>query len=96
MTQCITNNIIEAVAALKTGNCIGLNANNAGWTDVELFEIIKCMVDGHCIHLQSLELQGNNFSQSAINVMCCVIGPNYITAQENSTPQPSINPQNTS
>ena len=41
MTQCVTNNIIDAVAALKTGNCIGLNANNAGWTDIELFEIIK-------------------------------------------------------
>ena len=64
MTQCVTNNIIDAVAALKTRNCISLNANNAGWTDIELFEIIKCMADGYCANLQSLQLKGNNFSTS--------------------------------
>ena len=98
MTQCVTNNIIDAVAALKTRNCISLNANNAGWTDIELFEIIKCMVDGYCANLRSLQLTGNNFSTSGLNVLRRIIGPVARTAELNalSIPQSSINPQNTS
>tara|TARA_B110001454_G_C12636071_1_gene399129 strand:- start:680 stop:976 length:297 start_codon:yes stop_codon:yes gene_type:complete len=98
MTQCVTNNIIEAVAALKTGNCIGLNANNAGWNDIALFEIIKCINDGYCTNLKSLNLAGNHFSPSALRVLRRVIGPIARTAelQAMSEPQPSLNPQNTS
>ena len=98
MTQCVTNNIIDAVAALKTGNCIGLNANNAGWTDIELFEIIKCIADGYCTNLQSLQLTGNNFSTSGLNVLRRIIGPVARTAELNalSIPRSSTNPQNTS
>jgi len=98
MTQCVTNNIIDAVAALKTRNCINLNANNAGWTDVELFEIIKCISDGYCTNLQSLTLVGNNFSASGLNVLRRIIGPVARAAelQAKFNPQSSINPQNTS
>ena len=98
MTQCVTNNIIDAVAALKTRNCISLNANNDGWTDIELFEIIKCMADGYCVNLQSLQLTGNNFSTSGLNVLRRIIGPVARTSELNalSISQPSINPQNTS
>ena len=99
MTQCITKNIIEAVAALKTRNCVSLNANNSGWTDIELFEIIKCMADGYCANLASLSLKGNHFSQRALNVLRCVIGHDVSRAAEleaRKMPSTSINPQNTS
>ena len=71
-----TININDAVNTLRTGNCICLNATNAGWGDTELCSIIRCMMEGHCKKLQELHLAGNNFSQDATLILHAAIGPN--------------------
>ena len=72
-----TNDINEAVTALKTGNCTGLDASSAKWGDTELFEIIKCMAAGFCVNLITLKLP-NNFSREATLVLYAIIGPRNV------------------
>ena len=92
MTSLTTSDINEAVTTLKAGNCIDLNASNAGWGDTELFEIIKCIAAGFGRNLITLNLEGNHFSTEAINVLCSVIGPaNVARARNNMLDNP--NPQ---
>ena len=94
MPPITTLDIDEAVAALRTGNCTGLNANDAGWGDVELFEIIKCMAAGFANNLVSLELAGNNFSREGTLVLCAIIGPaNVARATNNMQQLKVVNPQ---
>ena len=88
MTSITTSDINEAVAALRTGNCIGLNANNAGWGDAELFEIIKCLAAGFGRNIISLKLEGNNFSREAMIVLYVIIGPQNVARSLNN---PSLN-----
>ena len=85
-----TININDAVNTLRTGNCICLNATNAGWGDTELCSIIWCMMEGHCNKLVELHLAGNNFSQDATKILCAAIGPNALpaaVAAQNQNPQ---------
>ena len=94
MTSITTTDIDEAVAALRTGNCTGLNANGAGWGDTELFEIIKCIAAGFGRSLISLEMNYNNFSREATLVLCSVIGPVNVARAANNTRQLKVsNPQ---
>ena len=94
MTSITTADINEAVAALRTGNCTGLNANNAGWGDTELFEIIKCIAIGLGGNLVSLELAGNNFSREGALVLCAIIGPANVARATNNVQQLKLsNPQ---
>ena len=91
MTSLITVDINEAVTTLKIGNCVNLNANNAGWGDAELFEIIKCIAGGFAQNLISLKLGGNNFSREAILVLYAVAGPDNVARALNN--QYISNPQ---
>ena len=94
MTSITTTDINEALAALRTGNCTGLNANDAGWGDTELFEIIKCIAIGLGSNLVSLELAGNNFSREGAIVLCAMIGPaNVARATNNMQQLKVVNPQ---
>lgn len=75
MTTIKTKDIDFAITELRKKTCIRFDGSNARWGDQELFRIIQCLNDGCGIHLQEILLQGNNFSQSAINVLCAIIGP---------------------
>ena len=94
MPSITTVDINEALAALRTGNCTGLNATDAGWGDTELFEIIKCIAIGLGDNLISLELAGNNFSREGALVLCAIIGPaNVARATNNMQQLKVVNPQ---
>jgi len=93
MTSITTTDINEAVAALRAGNCVGLNANDAGWGDVELFEIIKCIAAGFGCTLISLKLANNNFSREGKLVLLAIIGSNNVERATNNTQQLKVNPQ---
>ena len=93
MTSITTTDINEAVATLRTGNCTGLNANDAGWGDAELFEIIKCIAIGLGENLVSLELAGNNFSSEGTLVLLAIIGSNNVARATNNMQQLKVNPQ---
>ena len=86
MTSLCTSDINEAIATLKTGNCTGLNACNAGWGDTELFEIIKCLAAGFGSNIVSLKMTGNHFSREAILVLYAIIGRANVTRALNNTP----------
>jgi len=79
-----TTNINEAITALKTTNCITLDGSNAGWGDIELLSIIKCIREGYCTKLVNLILNNNNFSIDAMNLLCMAIGPRAGPALANS------------
>ena len=70
-----TRNIEEAINALQAGTCTHFDGSNAGWGDNELFRIILCLNEGKGVNLVELLLNGNNFSTSAVEVLCKVIGP---------------------
>jgi hypothetical protein len=94
MPSITTVDINEAVAALRTGNCTGLNANGAGWGDTELFEIIKCIAGGFGSNLTSLEMGNNNFSSEGILVLYAVIGTANVARATNNVQQlKAVNPQ---
>jgi hypothetical protein len=94
MPSITTTDIDEAVAALRTGNCTGLDATGAGWGDTELFEIIKCIAIGLGGNLVSLKLAGNNFSREGTLVLCAIIGPTNVARATNNMQQLKVvNPQ---
>ena len=94
MPSITTTDINEALAALRTGNCTGLNANDAGWGDTELFEIIKCIAIGLGENLVSLEMGNNNFSSEGILVLYAVIGTANVARATNNVQQLKVvNPQ---
>jgi len=93
MTSITTTDINEAVAALRTGNCIGLHANDAGWGDTELFEIIKCIAGGFGRNLTSLEMANNNFSSEGTLVLLAMIGSNDVARATNNMQELKVNPQ---
>jgi hypothetical protein len=84
MTSLTTSDINEAVTTLRAGNCISLIANDAGWGDAELFEIIKCIAGGFGRNLITLKLDGNNFSMEALTVLCRIIGPTNVARARNN------------
>ena len=75
MVEIRTTNIEEALTTLRAGNCIGLDAHNAGWGDAELLCIIEALGEGYGVNLVKLDLSGNSFSKGALTALIATIGP---------------------